>query len=164
MEPTRERLQLLVNSLMSGEYQQTRGYLKRVRASESDDGDIVEAGHCCLGVGCDISGLGTWEEQLASDAAIYTVDPNKARIGRGYVTDKYEGANSPYYFPTAVAEWFGIDGKDIVFSWVPRDQEDTSLRLSTRGSSLNDARFTFAQIAQCIAYEFNLDFPEAVNV
>ena len=49
MTPNKANIKLWVDALRSGKYQQARGALKT--------GDA----YCCLGVACDISGLGTWD-------------------------------------------------------------------------------------------------------
>jgi hypothetical protein len=69
-----------------------------------------------------------------------------------------EGANSPFYMPDVVADWYGVK-KDIEFSFSSRGKET----YSAAASHLNDADCTFAQIADCIAWEFGLEIPQAVT-
>lgn len=64
-----------VDALRSGKYQQIHGALRD------------KVGFCCLGVGCDISGLGIWDED-----------------GCYKVGDEVRGGE----LPEAVANWLGI--------------------------------------------------------
>lgn len=51
-EEQKAHRKIWVDALRSGKYNQTTGYLQDAR------------GFCCLGVACDISGLGEWTETL----------------------------------------------------------------------------------------------------
>lgn len=74
----------LVAALRSGEYEQGQNYL----SEPTPDGAL----HCCLGVACDISGLGTWDEDTGS---IYIIpDP--------------EGEANDTHLPDAVRQWLGF--------------------------------------------------------
>lgn len=53
----KERAMELVAALRSGKYEQTHHRLR------------IDDGYCCLGVACDISGLGVWKEN--TDHPIY---------------------------------------------------------------------------------------------
>lgn len=157
MSANKERLQLLVNALMSGEYAQTSGYLKRTKEGRDTDSEKIPAGYCCLGVGCEISGTGKWVDQEFGDNAIYVTNDGMHHKGAGLTSEKFEGPNSPYYMPRPVSDWFELDHKDIKFSWTDRSSDGQA-----RASSMNDIHCTFAQIAECIAYEFGLELPVAV--
>jgi len=63
-----------VKALRSGKYEQARGALR------------VEDAFCCLGVACDISGLGKWEEY---------------RLYQQYLGQQI-------FLPHAVKEWLGL--------------------------------------------------------
>jgi len=58
-----------IKALRSGEYEQTQGLLHR-----------GETGFCCLGVLCEISGLGRWGRK-DSDAAAYEVGTEVSWFG-----------------------------------------------------------------------------------
>jgi len=79
-----------VDALRSGKYQQTTGRLR--------DGDKF----CCLGVACDISGLGEWRvsscKESMSEAQDYHVN----------VFDEESGA-----LPEKVMEWLGVQHPDV---------------------------------------------------
>lgn len=51
-----------IEALESGKYKQVKGELREV--INRLDTDKREYGFCCLGVGCDISGLGKWKEPV----------------------------------------------------------------------------------------------------
>jgi|SRR3982750_1804276 len=156
MPANREKLQQLVNALVSGDYAQTTGYLKRTKESKDSETNVeYKPGYCCLGLGCELSGVGEWVEQEFATNAIYVTNPDAVGRTTNY-TERYEGSNSPYYFPKPVADWFEIDGKDIEFSW-----KDKAFQ-HVRASALNDADCTFAQIAECIAWDYELELPVAV--
>jgi hypothetical protein len=77
-----------IKALRSGKYEQTTG---RLRLNESNE-------FCCLGVACDISGLGKWD-----NAGRYTVDHKNRLPG-------YDMAYRSYGdLPTAVVEWLGLN-------------------------------------------------------
>lgn len=69
-----------IEALRSGKYEQGTAYLRK------------NDRHCCLGVLCDISGLGEWKEDglLGGDA---------------YVTNSYATSKA---LPPAVMEWAGL--------------------------------------------------------
>jgi hypothetical protein len=84
----RENMTKLVTALESGDYRQGQGYLLTVKNGERK--------HCCLGVACDISGLGEW----GPDSGVW---PDYAVEG-----ELYEDASNAE-LPGAVMEWLGID-------------------------------------------------------
>lgn len=73
-EQQREHRRLWVEALRSGKYQQARGQLKK------------RGGMCCLGVACDLSKLGAWQEE--------------AYVGPHF--DRYDA------LPEAVRDWLGL--------------------------------------------------------
>jgi hypothetical protein len=77
-EETKEHRRLWVEALRSGKYRQAIGDLR------SDDG------FCCLGVGCDISGLGHWEDTR-------------------YITPDFRHEGT---LETDVQEWLGLAGME----------------------------------------------------
>jgi len=94
----RERMTKLVEALESGEFEQARGQLR------------IDDKFCCLGVACEISGIGTWVD--------------------GY----YQTAND-YSFsvmPVDVVDYYGLDlGKDDM----PLDGGSVASALNDKGYS-----------------------------
>ena len=66
----------LVKALRSGEYQQTRNQLRK------DDS------FCCLGVACDISGLGNWSESVYGKTKVFIYAENSG-VMPSFVMDFY---------------------------------------------------------------------------
>lgn len=102
-----------VKALRSGKYKQARGCLS---APETD-------GMCCLGVACEISGLGKWV--------------------RAYGDNSYLGQNLS--LPTAVKDWLGLTDHIGRFNETP--SKITAL------SEKNDDGASFAQLADIIERE-----------
>lgn len=105
-----------VKALRSGKYQQSKQKLKKPE------------GFCCLGVLCDISQKGVWEE-----------------LGGKYDAFKYlEGSE---FLPRAVQKWAGLGGPN------PR-MDNTTVEFKARKYSnltaLNDAGMPFEEIANVI--------------
>lgn len=114
-----------VDALRSGEYDQTSGGLRRV------DADGNATGFCCLGVACEISGLGRWSDN-----------------GMSYVADEYRSAS---YMPGPVRDWLGLDSDDPLLNDVKYD--DTPFTASA--SELNDTYDrSFGDIADAIEATF----------
>jgi hypothetical protein len=108
-------IRLWVDALRSGEYKQGKGYLN-------------EAGrYCCLGVACDVSGLGTWEKNT---------DRFSSAEARLYLGDEYG-------LPKEVQKWLGIRS------------HDPSLRSGRAASTLNDEDGkTFLEIADILEKKY----------
>ena len=113
-----------VAALKSGAYQQATAYLR------IDDADGISR-YCCLGVACDISGLGEWKEHR-----------NTAPNGLLYQT---ESGALDKTMPVEVQEYFGItsDARGIEFT--------------THLMELNDNEYTFKQIARANEHHFALE-------
>lgn len=104
-----------VKALRSGKYWQSRGSLKGFR------------GYCCLGVLCDISGLGSWEKK----------DGNRVYIPGG---DKGDYA----ILPEMVRKWAGLKESDGTIRLA-------GARSKTTLADMNDhERKNFQQIADVI--------------
>ena len=111
MSVNEENMRKWVAALRSGDYKQGRGDLH-----------IPDDRYCCLGVACEISGLGKWREYS------YVID------GMDYVGD----------LPVPVAEWLGLPTGSSGYG------TDVELIDST-AISLNDRYdYTFEQIADAI--------------
>ena len=120
-EEQKEHRRLWVEALRSGKYAQVTGALKSMRG----------AGMCCLGVACDISGLGGWE----TDA--FSSEP-------GYLTEtSYEKMK----LPLEVQEWLGL-----ATFWGTFD-DPTATSGTEELYQLNDSGTTFAEIADIIESE-----------
>jgi hypothetical protein len=111
----------LVEALRSGRYTQTQGVLR--------DGDAF----CCLGVACDISGLGRWRGMGASNSY-------------GYVTAA-TNAEHTGILPIAVRDWLGWENTAPSIQ-VPDQPGRIKL------DHLNDVGLTFEQIADLIEAGF----------
>lgn len=133
-----ENVAKLVAALRSGEYEQVSGCL---RSKDS---------YCCLGVACDISGLGTWEEREAwamgsSPEWNYVIRDDNGECVESNAT----------VLPKSVAQWLGIqESGDFTllinqdYDW--RDEDDDRSGTGTGLTELNDEGFTFAQIADLL--------------
>jgi hypothetical protein len=99
--------------LTSGNFAQGHGYLR----VWDPDNNVWE--YCCLGVLCERSGLGTWEERTASNG-----DKVSAYL------------DSIMYLPPAVAEWAGLD---------PSTESET---IQLRLAEMNDEETPFTEIAE----------------
>lgn len=115
-EEQREHRKLWVEALRSGKYRQTDAALRR--------GD----GFCCLGVACDISGLGEWSDTDVDGKVIYRVGEEPA----------------PNYLPKAVVSWLGVAGYN------PRVKVDGGTEVL---AMMNDNGSSFTEIADIIESE-----------
>jgi hypothetical protein len=111
----KENMTKLVEELETGNRNQANGVLR-------DD-----IGYCCLGVACDISGVGEWKY----DGMSYI-----------YVTDKHWSIGS---LTTAVMNWLGIDTEDPYANMLIVEGAG-----ATYASDLNDGGKSFAEIAKAI--------------
>jgi hypothetical protein len=82
-----------LEALRSGEYVQTHLSLR-----DAEDGQV---GYCCLGVLCDISGLGEWQ-------------------GSGYKLE--DGPVTNAYLPREVQQWAGLIGDDPAIGGAHEDR------------------------------------------
>ncbi len=114
----REHLQLWVAALRSGKYKQ--GWTRLHREEE----------FCCLGVACEISGLGRWmADDDGSDIIWYL----------GYTS----------VLPPVVQHWLGVPN-ELGLQLQTRQAHFVGLEC------LNDEGMTFSQIADLIEYEYAL--------
>ena len=116
-EEQREHRQDWIKALRSGDYKQTKGRLRR--------GDSF----CCLGVACEISGRGVWQQRTRNGSLTYI-----------YIFDNEA-------LPREVANYYGIRDVYATF-WIGTvDRKNNSL------SNLNDKGATFDEIADIIEEE-----------
>ena len=132
----RENLTKLSTELRSGKYPQGRKALRTNHDSIRTNDD----GYCCLGVGCDISGLGKWENR---GRWYYSVPAGDATSTIDYANRLDEDMSSSI-LPKAVAKWLGID----MYGTFKLDGHDNVGEFDL--AMLNDGNFTFDQIADII--------------
>ena len=113
-----------VEALRSGDYKQTTGALKNIGANV----DMF----CCLGVACDLSGLGKWRF------------PHQGEIDYWDGESMQSGVLTP-----RMQDWLGVNNSEVE---VYIDDEETGERRETL-VSLNDSGWTFEQIADLIEDE-----------
>lgn len=127
-----DRVDLLVHALLSGEYTQGSGTLRKTLSidGETHDGwfakeagpeSVVKYADCCLGVGCDVyhkaTGRGEWigeskdgKESLGLCHKFRVGNESKEIVyddqGRTLALPKGE---STVTMPAEVAEWFGLE-------------------------------------------------------
>jgi hypothetical protein len=120
-----------LEALRSGEYEQATGALK-VMDDDVVDGDDIVSSFCCLGVLCDISGLGEWK-------------------GTSYWVGLWPAASA---LPKPVYEWAGLpDGNPCISPMECKDADSEGDIIETL-ADLNDSGASFEQIANVIEKEF----------
>ena len=121
-----------IRALRSKLYKQGESYLRQ------DTADKKDQEYCCLGVACNISGLGKWNRFTVTEGLYeYTVE------GKEGVEEITQAASST--LPQAVADWLGLAASrgDMVLNGV-----------STSLSILNDTdKLEFPEIAGIIEKE-----------
>jgi hypothetical protein len=105
-------------NLRSGKFAQGSGQLR------TWDPDEKVWKYCCLGLLCEMSGLGEWKDAVS--------------VSDGYVTSTY--LYNRDYLPVAVAEWAGID---------PRNDEETGVQ-QRLGAANDEEGSSFFEIANLI--------------
>ena len=117
----KENIQKWVDALRSGKYKQTTGTLS------------LDGSFCCLGVACDISGIGEWDSGVLENETVdyITVDKN----GNTQFDDSI--------LPTNISEWLGTATCNPVL--------DIGDEESCEATELNDTmHYTFDEIADAI--------------
>jgi len=107
----KENMTKLVEALESDRYEQTDSFLR----------DLIRDKYCCLGVACDISGVGVW-------------------VGRKYFAPN---DSSETILPLDVLEWLGLDYDEYDSIELPVNGDTTAMHMNDSGDS-------FAQIADAI--------------
>lgn len=115
-----ENVEKWLEALRSGKFRQGT---RMLRSREADE-------YCCLGVACEISGLGKWEN-YHNLADTYVVSANDSATG---------------VLPDAVRRWLGLKAEDGRFT----DSETGYPRWLV---SLNDSGVPFSDIADLIESE-----------
>jgi hypothetical protein len=117
--PNKENIQKWVEALRSADYEQATGALRK------DDA------YCCLGVACDLSGLGRWVENTELARWEYRDDDDPEDYGVGVL-------------PGSVADWLGV-GQVNPNLYAP------ALEGKRSAASLNDSyHYNFNQIADAV--------------
>ena len=131
-EQQKEHRRLWVQALRSGKYAQYLGYLH------------TNGGFCCLGVACDISGLGEWYKLY--DRSCFS----HYKISEGY---QYHTK-----LPIEVRNWLGLNSGEGIFSFdgMPEELKSESwirclcFDIPISLGSLNDRGVDFDRIATVI--------------
>lgn len=129
----------LVDALRSGEYTQVKGMLHK----QND-------GMCCLGVACDISGLGKWEPEWDGDARNDEDGNESDRMVYTVPIADLRGRSADV-LPLGVRQHYKWEDNDPTVNIKSRDGQEHTL------AHYNDAGFTFAQIADIIAAGFIIE-------
>ena len=125
----KERRKKLTAALRSGQYKQIQGTLKR------------EDGMCCLGVACELSGLGSWEEAHDGEHEYFTKEVKHQ--DDPYSTHR-SASNS--ILPTKVQNYYGFTSENGKFDQATKYGKKCL-------SELNDRGYTFTQLADIIDME-----------
>ena len=120
VEQTKENRQKWIKALRSETYEQTQ-----LQLANKD-----RTAFCCLGVACDISGLGKWEELDATSK---------------YSTEHGSKSGSISTLPKEVQEWLGLSDESGTYSYSNVRNLDLA--------RANDIGVTFAEIADIIESE-----------
>jgi hypothetical protein len=128
--PNKENIRKWVDALRSGDYQQAQGALRHDGADQD--------GYCCLGVACDISGLGRWVMVPEDDEYDFGPSARAYQVGEEYSTG---------VLPRSVAEWLGVSDGNPDVNYDPEGPYTLA--------GLNDGqRLSFEQIADVIEREW----------
>ena len=141
-----------LDALRSGEYEQTRGRLRRGMPLDPEDlDDGYNAGYCCLGVLCDLAvkaGVTQLHEERPFEESDYENE-------RNYVSYSYgvsEGRKDSSVLPPEVVKWAGLgNAVDAVNPYVeelPADADEFTPRATL--ASENDGGKSFEEIAKII--------------
>lgn len=144
-----ENFQKLLDELRSGERRQGANALRIVEMGVTG---VEVVSDCCLGVACDISGLGRWE-------------PVEESLQRAYVTRE---GRSTDLLPRPVLDWLGILPEDAFAH--PLGGEHYNLRIPPApvnetaderepqtvetAAEANDGGLTFSEIADLLEQEY----------
>jgi hypothetical protein len=142
VQPNKENIRLWVDALRSGEYEQGKNYLL------SPDG---KQRYCCLGVACEISGVGSWElgprdVELMKEDETWRPYPNFYTIASDDEERYYGTHYANEVLIASVSEWLGL-GEEIPYVEISTDGEKKKEDVAT----LNDfSGWNFNQIADAI--------------
>lgn len=123
-----------INALKSGEYQQCKGVLTKIK--EDGEGGVKES-HCCLGVLCELA---------IKDGVPLNVGEIKPHSTSDFKVRTYDGAYQT--LPQKVRQWAGIEDSN------PRLA--THDRCATCGSSHGTGRHTASYLNDTLQLEFSV--------
>ena len=138
----------LIKALRSGYYRQGDGRLLTVRNANLGNPTSWEA-FCCLGVACDMSGLGEWAPMIQHSG-------NKMRNYR--ITNPATGKteNYPTLMPKLVAEYYGWPS-EVENPQLPHEDSNYPAEQSAGMANLNDDYgWNFKQFADALELEWGL--------
>ena len=126
---------LLIPALRDPNRKQTRGALRRIGARDFGYQD----GDCCLGVACDVSGLGEWgQEPEYEDAIAYLiVDPETGDVYDSQTEDLPGPVREFYGFPDVGGGEVSIDGVNKPL-WEHNDEGATFAQIADALEALCD--------------------------
>ena len=137
-----ENFKKWLDALRSGEYKQGQ---KQLRV---DDGDGTFS-HCCLGVACDVSGIGHWEGETDFFTRNSNYDPvrdDPDSPSYNIYDSEPEFNDEPGDLTPEMYEWLGISGL-VQVSWNGNHDRHVAI--------LNDIdEWTFEQIADALEKEY----------
>ncbi len=137
----------LEEALLSGNYKPTTGALKRIAY------DGTPLGFCCLGVACEISNLGEWQEP-ADHLQNYHINIEGV--------EEEDGALLPY----GVDKYFGFEGfcRNIPFTIYAVDEETGETISSTHtATEINDSEEDpFPIIAKLLREQYIIPLKEEI--
>lgn len=138
-----------VAALRSGKFKQAKNVLRDKLYGE-DSGYLA---YCCLGVACELSGLGEWVDKSAyRDGTHVAMD---AELNAAYPDDAPEFSREEEFASPEVQRWLGLKSQagDLVLN-----SEETSL------AQLNDKGVPFPEIADIIVANADQLFePDAID-
>ena len=143
----KEIAEIWVAALRSGKYKQSRKKLRTEKTHLCVDNTEATPGFCCLGVLCDISGLGTWVPRTLDDQS---TEPDEY----GYQMQRDQGRRAETtVLPTEVRDWAGMDSEQgsLVYT-APRINGAPPPSLASQ----NDDGATFEELAAFI--EANVEY------
>lgn len=151
---------LWLDALRSGEYQQTKGRLRRDNPIDPEDlDDGYNAGYCCLGVLCDLAvkaGVTQLHEEKPYADSSYEEERNYTVYNYGASKDHRYGS----VLPPEVAQWAGLEGPDATNPYVeppteePSAANDWTFSPHATLASENDGGKPFEEIAKIIEEKF----------
>lgn len=125
--PNRENMNKLADALVSGKYEQGEGVLRTDKNT-----------FCCLGVACDISGLGEWTLELEDSHYEYVIGKDDGGVVES-------GAS---LFTDTMCHWLGVSTMGMFRILGDADNQNYTL------TDLNDSgEFSFSMIADILRSE-----------
>lgn len=134
----KERIQLWVDALRSGEYRQATGALQAIPKGWAIGED--EKGYCCLGVACEVA-LRTDPDSLHPD--LWPAESQSLVDYWGNLA----------HLPPEVVDWYGLPSPDPMLPYLKPTDDDEMASMSA--AELNDDYdFDFSEIADAIELQF----------